>query len=71
VWPYLDRDFTLEHVNGVHGFGDVRRDDDAHTVALCYGTNIAHTGKLERERIRSYLVGLFPTCLSSPRGGDG
>lgn len=69
--PYHDRDFTLEHVVGVHGFADVRRDDEQHTVGLCYGTNIDHTSKGERERIREHLVALYPECLSSTRGGDG
>jgi hypothetical protein len=71
--PYHERDFTLEHVTGVHGVFDGRVDDDEHCVALDFRTNIDHTTKAERERIRKYLRTRFPTCsaLSSNRGGSG
>jgi hypothetical protein len=62
--PGYDSDWTLEHVTGVHGFGDIRRDDDAHTVALCYGSNIDHTNREERGLVRARLRALHPDCSS-------
>ena len=69
----LDEDFSLEHVVGVHGPEDVRRDDDEHCVALCVGTNIRHTDAAEREWIRDLLRRRYPFCrqLPSARGSDG
>lgn len=60
--PYHERDFTLEHVVGVHGVVDVRRDDDEHCVALDHATNVRHTTKAERAAIRKYLIARFPGC---------
>ncbi len=62
--PAFDSDWTLEHVTGVHGFSDVRRDDDAHCVALCYATNIEHTNADQRAFIRLRLRELHPACTA-------
>jgi hypothetical protein len=66
---------SLEHVPAVHGPSDVRRDDDAHTVALCLGTNLKPPSAVERAIMREYLRSLFPACPSTatirPGSSDG
>lgn len=69
VNPWHEADFTLEHVTGVHGHLDGRHDDDEHCVGLCYGFNIDHTSRRDREAIREHLRSLFPGCRHDV-GGD-
>lgn len=56
---------TLEHVTGVHGAADVRRDDERHTVALCLAVN-GGTMRLApheaREWFREGLRMRYPSC---------
>lgn len=63
-----DGDWSLEHVTQVHSHLDVRRDDDAHCVALCVGTNTKPPNRDERDFIRKRLRSLFPVC---PEVTDG
>lgn len=58
-------DLSLEHVPTVHGPTDVRRDDPAHCVGLCIGTNLKPPTSDERDAIRAHLRMLFPTCGSA------
>jgi len=57
-----DEDFSLEHVTQVHDHLDGRKDDDAHTVALCFRTNIKPPSKEERMWMRNRLRSLHPRC---------
>lgn len=68
-----EQDHTLEHVPAVHGPSDVRRDDPAHCVGLCYGTNVKPPSADERDVMRRHLRGLFPACpaLATMFTGDG
>jgi hypothetical protein len=56
-------DLTLEHVTAVHGPEDPRRDDERHTVALCFGINGDSIASRElRELLRRRLRTLYPEC---------
>jgi hypothetical protein len=61
--PTRDSDYTLEHVPAVHGPSDVRRDDPAHCVGLCYGTNVKPPSTDEREIMRRKLRSRYPNCV--------
>jgi len=71
--PATGPGYTLEHVPAAHGPSDVRRDDPAHCVGLCYGTNVKPPSSDEREVMRRHLRGLFPACpeLATMFSGDG
>lgn len=53
---------TLEHVPGVHGPEDVRRDDERHCVALCLGINVRGPSKPLRINLRYRLRERYPVC---------
>lgn len=53
---------TLEHVPGVHGPEDVRRDDPAHCGTLCYFLNVGGTPVWARDFIRLRLRERYPDC---------
>ena len=58
-----DRDeLTLEHVPGVHGPDDVRRDDEEHCVALCSSLNVGGTPATVRRFARERLRERYPDC---------
>lgn len=61
---------TLEHVTMVHTHLEGRRNDDAHTVALC-GTLNGETMTLAdrdmKEWFRDYLRDRYPECTDRPR----
>lgn len=63
--------YSLEHVPAVHGPSDVRRDDPAHCVGLCLGTNLKPPSTDEREWMRRHLRRLFPSCTIHAGGSDG
>lgn len=53
---------TLEHLPGVHGPADVRRDDDAHCGTLCHLLNVGGTPASVRQFMRDRLRELYPAC---------
>lgn len=54
---------TLEHVTGVHGPEDPRRDNERHCVATCLGINGISIASHElREQMRDHLRALYPEC---------
>lgn len=57
-----DSDYTLEHLTMVHSISEGRVDDDAHTVALCYATNIKPPSSDERAVMRDHVRFLYPVC---------
>ena len=60
------RDLTLQHVTSVHGPADVRRDDDAHCVSLCYRLNGGGSAPSRevQEASRQMLRERHPACLA-------
>jgi len=63
-------ELTLEHVPSVHGSEDVRRDDEAHCVALCSSLNVGGTPATVRAFARARLREKYPEC-SGRRIGHG
>jgi hypothetical protein len=54
---------TLEHVVGVHSVTDPRRDDERHTITLCWGLNGVSIASHElREAMRERLRSRYPDC---------
>lgn len=60
--PYDLDEMTLEHVPGVHGPTDVRRDDEAHCVTLCSRLNVGAPSHALREFLRQRLRDRYPEC---------
>lgn len=55
-------ELTLEHVPGVHGPEDPRRDDPAHCVTLCHRLNVGGPSKGLRAFLRERLREMYPDC---------
>lgn len=51
---------TLEHVPMVHSLTDPRRDDEAHTVAMCSAANVGGPSTELRTFCRGWLANLYP-----------
>jgi len=60
--PHDWRKLTIEHVPGVHGPEDTRRNDPDHCVALCFGANVGIPSKELRAFCRSSLLKAHPSC---------